>query len=67
VSVVDADLFWSLAIACPSVINTRNNQMALGARGPAWWDDGSSDLNRHMAKNYAGWYAKLARSHPGGL
>jgi hypothetical protein len=43
--------------------------MALGERGPAWWDHGSSDLNKHMAKNtpYADWDAKLARSHPGGL
>ena len=42
---------------------------ALGERGPVWWDDGSPDLNRHMAKNtpYADWYAKLARSNPGGL
>jgi hypothetical protein len=41
---------------------------ALGERGPAWWDDGSPDLNRHMAKNtYADWYAKLARSRHGGL
>ena len=33
----------------------------LGERGPVWWDDGSPDLNRHMAKNtpYAEWYAKI--------
>jgi hypothetical protein len=39
-------------------------KQALGERGPVWWDDGSPDLNRHMAKNtlYAEWYAKLARS-----
>jgi phosphoglycolate phosphatase-like HAD superfamily hydrolase len=24
---------------------------ALGERGPVWWNDGSPDLNRHMAKN----------------
>jgi hypothetical protein len=42
---------------------------ALGERGPAWWDDGAPDLNRHMAKNtlYADWYATLARSRDGGL
>ena len=42
---------------------------ALGERGPAWWDDGAPDLNRHVAKNtpYAHWYAKLARSRRGGL
>jgi glutamate/tyrosine decarboxylase-like PLP-dependent enzyme len=41
----------------------------LGERGPAWWDDGSPDLNRHMAMNtpYADWYAKLARFRHGGL
>jgi hypothetical protein len=37
---------------------------ALGERGPAWWDDGSPDFNRHMAKNtpYANWYAGLSRA-----
>jgi hypothetical protein len=41
---------------------------ALGERGPVWWDDGSLDLNRHMAKNtnYADWYAKVERSRHGG-
>jgi hypothetical protein len=41
---------------------------ALGERGPAWWNDGASDLNRHMAKNthYADWYANIGRFHPGG-
>jgi hypothetical protein len=36
---------------------------ALGERGPVWWDDGSPDHNRHMAKNtsYASWYARLSR------
>jgi hypothetical protein len=35
---------------------------ALGERGPVWRDDGSPDLNRHMAKNtpYADWFARLA-------
>jgi hypothetical protein len=44
-------------------------KQALGERGPVWWDDGSPDLNRHMAKNtlYADWYAKLTRSDHGGL
>ena len=41
---------------------------SLGERGPVWWQDGSPDLNRHMAKNtpYADWYAKIGRSRPGG-
>jgi hypothetical protein len=32
---------------------------ALGERGPAWWDDGAPDYNRHLAKNtpYADWWA----------
>ena len=42
---------------------------ALGERGPAWWDDGGPDFNRHMANNtpYADWYAGLARFDHGGL
>ncbi len=34
---------------------------ALGERGPAWWDDGTPDYNRHMAANtpYAGWFEGL--------
>jgi len=34
-------------------------KVALGERGPVWWDDGSPDYNRHLAKNtpYARWYA----------
>ena len=33
---------------------------ALGERGPVWWDDGSPDLNRHLAKNtpYADWFGR---------
>lgn len=36
-------------------------KIALGERGPVWWDDGTPDLNRHMAKTtpYAAWYAAL--------
>lgn len=36
-------------------------KVALGERGPAWWDDGAPDYNRHMAGNtpYADWYAAL--------
>lgn len=35
---------------------------ALGERGPVWWTDGASDLNRHMARTtrYAEWYAGLS-------
>ena len=43
-------------------------KQALGERGPVWWNDGSPDLNRHMAKNttYADWYRKIRRSRTGG-
>lgn len=36
-------------------------KVALGERGPVWWEDGSPDLNRHLAKNtpYAEWAAGL--------
>ena len=39
-------------------------KVALGERGPVWWDDGAPDLNRHLVKNtsYAGWFKRL----PGG-
>lgn len=33
-------------------------KVALGERGPVWWSDGASDLNRTMVRNspYAGWF-----------
>jgi len=36
-------------------------KVALGERGPVWWDDGSGDLNRRLARNtpYADWFAAL--------
>ena len=38
-------------------------KVALGERGPTWWDDGAPDFNRHMARNtpYAAWHAALDR------
>ena len=38
-------------------------KLALGERGPPWWDDGAPDYNRHLAKNtpYADWFAALDR------
>ena len=41
-------------------------KVALGERGPVWWDDGTPDLNRRMARNtpYADWFAGLAESQP---
>lgn len=36
-------------------------KVALGERGPAWWDDGAPDFNLKMARNtpYADWFARL--------
>ncbi len=36
-------------------------KIALGERGPAWWNDGAPNYNRHLAKNtpYAAWFAAL--------
>ena len=38
-------------------------KVALGERGPVWWDDGAPDYNRHLAKNtaYAEWALALKR------
>lgn len=35
-------------------------KVALGERGPVWWQDGAQDYNRHLARNspYAQWYAE---------
>jgi hypothetical protein len=35
----------------------------LGERGPPWWEDGSPDENRRLARNssYAEWWAGLSR------
>ena len=40
---------------------------ALGERGPVWWDDGTPDLTRRMARNtvYADWYAGRESSGTG--
>jgi hypothetical protein len=37
-------------------------KVALGERGPVWWDDGSKDFNRYLVRNtpYRQWYEKLA-------
>ena len=36
-------------------------KVALGERGPVWWDDGAPDQNRKLAKNstYADWWATV--------
>ena len=37
------------------------SKVALGERGPVWWDDGAKDFNRHLVKNtpYAAWYGNI--------
>lgn len=45
-------------------------KVALGERGPAWWDDGAPDYNRRLARNtpYAAWWAaELALDDGGAL
>lgn len=39
-------------------------KLALGERGPVWWDDGAPDYNRRMARNtpYAPWYEEVTPS-----
>ena len=36
-------------------------KVALGERGPVWWNDGAPDYNRRMARTtpYAAWFAAL--------
>ncbi|MBB3474526.1 hypothetical protein [Sphingomonas sp. BK345] len=36
-------------------------KVALGERGPLWWDDGAPDYTRRMARNtpYASWYESV--------
>ena len=39
-------------------------KLALGERGPPWWDDGAPDFNRRMVRNtpYADWFAQIPPS-----
>ena len=51
---------------CPAMVEARKKvdaaKVALGERGPVWWDDGAPDFNRHLAENtpYAAWFAALS-------
>ncbi len=42
-------------------------KIALGERGPVWWNDGEPDVNRHMVKNtsYAAWFNALEHGEHG--
>lgn len=48
----------ALATAWRSVHEAK---VGLSERGPAWWTDGSPDLNRRMVRNtsYADWFKGL--------
>lgn len=39
-------------------------KVALGERGPVWWDDGAPDFNRHKVVNtpYADWHRDAQES-----
>jgi hypothetical protein len=39
-------------------------KVALGERGPPWWNDGTPDFDRRLARNtpYRDWYAALERA-----
>lgn len=41
-------------------------KVALGERGPVWWDDGEPDLTRRMARTtrYADWFTGVAGGTP---
>lgn len=41
-------------------------KIALGERGPVWWDDGAPDFNRRLARNtpYRQWYQRLTGAIP---
>ena len=51
----------------PDMVEARKKvdaaKVALGERGPVWWDDGAPDFNRYLAKNspYAGWFEQLEK------
>ena len=42
-------------------------KIALGERGPVWWNDGAQDVNRHMVMNssYAAWFVALEHGKDG--
>ncbi|MEX5684641.1 hypothetical protein [Pseudomonas silesiensis] len=42
-------------------------KVALGERGPVWWNDGSPDFNRHQVANtpYEEWYRSLSAETSG--
>lgn len=41
-------------------------KVALGERGPVWWQDGARDFNRHLVRNtpYREWYDGVSGPQP---
>ncbi|WP_343630670.1 hypothetical protein [Roseateles sp.] len=60
------DASGSMRLAAKAEI--QRTKMALGERGPVWWDDGAPDYNRCLAKNtpYALWWKHLDGQGAGG-
>ncbi|WP_408598497.1 hypothetical protein [Pseudomonas sp. PLMAX] len=52
---------WQMKLARESV---QKAKVALGERGPVWWEDGSPDFNRHQIANspYAEWFNSLLKT-----
>ena len=50
----------TVTAAARADVNTA--KIALGERGPVWWDDGAPDFNRHRIANtpYAEWWSARA-------
>lgn len=48
-------------------MQVHESKVALGERGPVWWQDASPDLNRHDVENtpYAAWFRALEAAHGG--
>lgn len=52
----------------PAMVEARKKveaaKVALGERGPVWWDDDAPDFNRHLAKNtpYAAWFERVGKA-----
>lgn len=57
---------------CTARAKVHKAKLALGERGPVWWDNAEGDVNRKLVANtdYAKWFASLpkkqARRHASG-
>ncbi|WP_350225191.1 hypothetical protein [Agrobacterium sp. lyk4-40-TYG-31] len=56
------------SVGSPAMIEARKKvkvaKVALGERGPVWWDDKAPNFNRYLVKNtpYAAWFARLVKA-----